>query len=163
MWRTCAVEAGHERALTAVVGTVTGGKERRHLPDFFLVGGDGLVTVVNVKPADGRAGPKVAEALGWAGAVFAERGWHQEIWTGASPVRVATCGSLPAIATPLASTRNSSGGGRNDSRAVAVGPAQGPCADEAKTSGEEAEHGRPEPKTARARGPFRGLRAPSPR
>ena len=44
-----------------------------------------------------------------------------------------------------------------------VGPVQAPCADGAKTSGQEAEHGRPEPKTARARGPFRGLRAPSPR
>lgn len=68
--------------LTAVVN----GRERSHVPDFLLVGRDGPVTVVNVKPADRLADPKVAEALAWAGATFAEQGWRHEIWTGASAV-----------------------------------------------------------------------------
>ena len=40
---------------------------RRHVPDFLLVDRDGGVTVVNVKPADQLAVPKVADALAWAG------------------------------------------------------------------------------------------------
>jgi hypothetical protein len=72
------------------------GKERNHVPDFLLMGGDAVVTVVNVKPADRLADPKVAEALGWAGAVFAERGWCHEIWTGASAVRLSNVRFLAA-------------------------------------------------------------------
>jgi len=60
--------------LTACVN----GRERNHVPDFLLLGGDGVVTVVNVKPSARLADPKVAEALDGR-AVFAERGWRHEI------------------------------------------------------------------------------------
>jgi hypothetical protein len=56
---------------------------RRHVPDFLLVDDHGVVTVVNVKPADRLTNPRVAASLGWAGKVFAERGWLHEIWSGA--------------------------------------------------------------------------------
>jgi hypothetical protein len=38
---------------------------RRHMPDFLLAGRDGGVRVVNVKPADQLAVPRVADALAW--------------------------------------------------------------------------------------------------
>ena len=82
--------------LTACVN----GRERNHVPDFLLLGGDGVVSVVNVKPSARLADPKVAEALGWAGAVFAERGWRHEIWTGASPVRLSNVRFLAAYRDP---------------------------------------------------------------
>ncbi|MDT3446421.1 TnsA-like heteromeric transposase endonuclease subunit [Pseudofrankia sp. BMG5.37] len=63
-----------------------GDRVRRHVPDFLLVDAAGLVTVVNVKPAEQLARPKVAEALGWAGRVFTEAGWRHEIWSGAPAV-----------------------------------------------------------------------------
>jgi len=65
------------------------GRMRRHVPDFLLVGRDGGACVVNVKPADQLAVPKVAEALAWAGEVFATRGWRHEIWSGTAPVPLA--------------------------------------------------------------------------
>ena len=82
--------------LTAYVN----GKERNHVPDFLLVGGDGVVTVVNVKPSDRLADPKVAEALRWAGDVFAERGWRHEIWTGAPAVQLSNVRFLAAYRDP---------------------------------------------------------------
>jgi hypothetical protein len=75
-------------------------QERNHVPDFLLVGGDGLVTVVNVKPADRLADPKVVGALGWAGAVFAERGWRHEIWSGVSGVLLSNVRHLAAYRDP---------------------------------------------------------------
>lgn len=60
------------------------GRRRRHVPDFLLVDADGGVNVVNVKPLEQLAEPKVAEALGWAAAVFAGRGWRHEVWSGES-------------------------------------------------------------------------------
>ena len=50
---------------------------------------DGGVRVVNVKPADQLEVPKVADALAWAGEVFAAPGWEHEIWSGAEPVLLA--------------------------------------------------------------------------
>jgi len=82
--------------LTACVN----GRERNHVPDFLLLGGDGVVNVVNVKPAGHLADPKVAEALRWAGAVFAERGWRHEIWTGASAVQLSNVRFLAAYRDP---------------------------------------------------------------
>ena len=67
---------------------------------FCSLGRDGVVSVVNVKPADRLADPKVAEALGWAGAVFAERGWRHEIWTGAPAVQLANVRFLAAYRDP---------------------------------------------------------------
>lgn len=64
------------------------GRTRRHVPDFLLIGRDGGVRVVNLKPADQLAVPKV-DALGWAGEVFTARGWRHEIWSGTVPVLLA--------------------------------------------------------------------------
>lgn len=61
------------------------GVRRRHVPDFLLLDADGVVTVVNVKPADQLVRPKVATALAWAGEVFAGKGWRHEVWSGAPP------------------------------------------------------------------------------
>lgn len=57
------------------------GRTRRHVPDFLLVDRSGVVTVVNVKPAELLGDPKVSEALAWAGSVFAGRGWVHEVWS----------------------------------------------------------------------------------
>lgn len=67
----------------------SGGRMRRHVPDFLLASRDGGVCVVNVKPADQLAVPKVAEALAWAGEVSAARGWRHEIWSGTEPAVLA--------------------------------------------------------------------------
>jgi hypothetical protein len=72
-----------------LVTAPSGGRVRRHVPDFLVIGRDCGVRVVNVKPADQLAVPKVAEALAWAGEVFADRGWEHEIWSGAAPVLLA--------------------------------------------------------------------------
>jgi hypothetical protein len=62
------------------------GKDRRHVPDFLLISKDGVVTVVNVKPADQMRRPKVVEALSWAGRLFADKGWRHEVWSGSDAV-----------------------------------------------------------------------------
>ncbi len=72
-----------------LVTAPSGGRVRRHVPDFLVIGRDGGVRVVNVKPADQLKVPKVADALAWAGEVFAARGWQHEIWSGAEPVFLA--------------------------------------------------------------------------
>ena len=76
------------------------GLRRRHVPDFLLLGADGLVTVVNVKPADQLARPKVAAALTWAGEVFTGRGWRHEVWSGAPPAVLANVRFLAAYRYP---------------------------------------------------------------
>lgn len=76
------------------------GVRRWHVPDFLLLGGGGVVTVVNVKPADQLVRPKVAPALGWAGEVFAERGWRHEVWSGASAGVLANVRFLAAYRYP---------------------------------------------------------------
>lgn len=77
-----------------------GGRERNHVPDFLLIDRMGLVTVVNVKPADRLADGKVSEALAWAGAVFGQRGWRHEIWTGTSAVVLTNVRFLAAYRNP---------------------------------------------------------------
>jgi len=72
-----------------LVSAPSGCRTRRHVPDFLIIDRDGGVCVVNVKPADQLAVPEVAEALAWAGEVFASRGWRHEIWSGAAPVLLA--------------------------------------------------------------------------
>jgi hypothetical protein len=47
------------------------------------------VTVVNVKPADRLSHSRVAEALTWVGELFADRGWHHEVWSTEQPTRMA--------------------------------------------------------------------------
>jgi hypothetical protein len=62
------------------------GRQRHHVPDFLLVSSDGVVTVVNVKPAHRLADPVVAEALDWPGVLLAGHGWRYEVWSGCDPV-----------------------------------------------------------------------------
>lgn len=57
--------------------------DRRHVPDFLLRRVDGSVVIVNVKPAEQLEVERIADALAWAGRVFRERGWEQEVWSGA--------------------------------------------------------------------------------
>lgn len=66
-----------------------GARVRRHIPDFLLLRRSGRAQVVNVKPAARLVRAKVADALGWAGRVFAGHGLAHEVWTGADPVRLA--------------------------------------------------------------------------
>lgn len=79
-----------------VAGPAEDGGTRRHVPDFLLADRDGGVTVVNVKPADRLADPKVARSLGWAASVFAARGWRHEVWSQAPPVMLANVRFLAA-------------------------------------------------------------------
>ena len=62
---------------------------RRHIPDFLLVDVEGIVTIVNVKPAERLARPKVKEALRWAAGLLGSRGWRCEVWSGTDPVAMA--------------------------------------------------------------------------
>ena len=82
------------------VSTEVEGVRRRHVPDFLLLDADGVVTVVNVKPADQLARPKVTAALAWAGEVFAERGWRHEVWSGASATVLGNVRFLAAYRYP---------------------------------------------------------------
>ncbi len=69
-----------------LVEAVVAGQTRRHVPDFALIDREGFVLIVNVKPPDRVGDPKVAATFGWAGHVFAARGWGHEVWTGAPEV-----------------------------------------------------------------------------
>jgi len=79
-----------------LVTSDAGRRRRRHVPDFLLIDADGLVSVVNVKPAEQLADPKVAEALGWAAGLFTGRGWRHEIWSGACVTLLANVRFLAA-------------------------------------------------------------------
>lgn len=59
------------------------GRRRRHVPDLLLVGRDGGVTVVDVKPASKLADKAVAEVFAWTDELVACRGWGFEVWSGA--------------------------------------------------------------------------------
>lgn len=65
-----------------------GARQRRHVPDLLLVGGDGQVTVVDVKAAHRRDNPQVRALMEWTRRVVALRGWGFEEWYGASRVRL---------------------------------------------------------------------------
>ena len=77
-----------------------GGRTRRHVPDFLLIDAAGLVTIVNVKPAEQMAVAKVAAALAWAGEVFTARGWRHEIWSGTCAVLLANVRFLAGYRHP---------------------------------------------------------------
>jgi hypothetical protein len=83
-----------------LVTAPSGGRMRRHVPDFLVMDRDGGVCVVNVKPADQLAVPEVAGALAWAGEVFTGRGWRHEIWSGAAPVLLANVRFLAGYRYP---------------------------------------------------------------
>lgn len=76
----------------------SGGERRRHVPDFLLLDAEGAVTVVNVKPADQLARPKVAAALAWAEKVFTGRGWRHEVWSGTSLTSPTTLANVRFLA-----------------------------------------------------------------
>lgn len=61
------------------------GVNRRHVPDFLLIGRDGTPTIVDVKPARLAGKPEVAEVLEWTGALLHQRGWRYEVWSGLTP------------------------------------------------------------------------------
>jgi hypothetical protein len=61
----------------------SGGRVRRHVPDFLLVTKAGTARLVNVKPAARLADPEIAEALAWPGVLARRRGWEYEVWSGA--------------------------------------------------------------------------------
>jgi hypothetical protein len=61
-----------------------GGRDRRHVPDLLLAGGDGTVTVVDVKAASRLGDPEVRAQFSWTSAVAASRGWGFEAWSGAA-------------------------------------------------------------------------------
>ena len=69
--------------LTGLLGKA----ERKHVPDYLLVGSDGVPTVVDVKLAEFAARPEVADVLGWTGRVLHAFGWRYEVWTGMPATR----------------------------------------------------------------------------
>lgn len=71
--------------LTATVS----GRIRRHVPDFLLVGADGGLQVVDVKPRARLAKPQVADVLAWAGEVIRASGWGFEVWSDPDPLLLA--------------------------------------------------------------------------
>jgi len=79
---------------------LVGGRARAHVPDFLLASASGVVRVVNVKPADQRARPEVAEALEWPREVFERRGWRHETWSGCDPVVLDNVRFLAAYRRP---------------------------------------------------------------
>lgn len=79
---------------------VVDGRRRAHVPDFLLASASGVVRVVNVKPADRLANPKVAEALAWPGVLVERHGWRYEIWSGCDPVVLDNVRFLAAYRRP---------------------------------------------------------------
>jgi len=65
-----------------------GGRRRRHVPDLLLVHADGLVTVIDVKPARRATETKFVEQFAWMRHLCSLRGWAFEVWTGSDPVFV---------------------------------------------------------------------------
>jgi hypothetical protein len=62
------------------------GRQRQHVPDFLLASPAGETCVVNVKPAQRLADPKVTEALAWPDELFTGHGWRYEVWSGCNPI-----------------------------------------------------------------------------
>ena len=98
--------ADHSRCIVHIaaqpfrVGALVDGAVRWHVPDFFLLHSDGSVTVVNVKPAERLADPKIAFSLGWAERVFLTHGWRHEVWSSADPVYLEKLHFLSAFRRP---------------------------------------------------------------
>ena len=76
------------------------GRMRHHVPDFLLVMESGVVQVVNVKPADLLADPKIKDALAWPGKVVEGHGWGYEVWCGADPIVLENVRFLAAYRRP---------------------------------------------------------------
>ncbi|MBW3537807.1 MAG: hypothetical protein KY395_08630, partial [Actinobacteria bacterium] len=67
------------------------GQTRRHVPDFALIDRQGLITIVNVKPASRLGDAKVAATLAWAGVALP--GWLQLLGRRPAP-------AVPGVAAP---------------------------------------------------------------
>ncbi|WP_405928063.1 TnsA-like heteromeric transposase endonuclease subunit [Streptomyces griseus] len=63
---------------------VVDGEIRRHVPDFLLVTGRGLV-IVDVKPRSRREVPAVVATSGWTRELVEARGWRYELWSEPPP------------------------------------------------------------------------------
>lgn len=61
------------------------GKARKHVPDYLIAHGDQSVCVVDVKPADKLALPKVRDSLGWSRRVFERHGWEYRVLSEPDP------------------------------------------------------------------------------
>jgi len=72
------------------------GAARRHVPDLLLSRNDGSFVVVDVKPADLVAHPKVEAVFGWTSRVCASQSWRYEVWTGADPIVLANVRQISA-------------------------------------------------------------------
>lgn len=71
-----------------------GDQRRRYVPDLLLVGADGAVTVVEVKPERNLADLRVISVTEWARRLVGERGWAFEVWSGVEAVLLANIAFL---------------------------------------------------------------------
>lgn len=76
------------------------GKTRHHVPDFLLIKTSGTVEIVNVKPADLLADPKIKGDLSWPGELINQHGWEYEVWSGDDPVLLSNVRFLAAYRRP---------------------------------------------------------------
>ena len=79
--------------------SVMDGQIRHHIPDFLLLGG-GRRQVVNVKPRESLANPKVRDTLAWAHGAPEQRAWATEVWSGTDPVLLANLRFLAGFRRP---------------------------------------------------------------
>ena len=79
--------------------SVTDGQIRHHIPDFLLLGA-GRPHIVNVKPQQSLANPKVRDTLAWAHGALEQRGWGTEVWSGTDPVFLANLRFLAGFRRP---------------------------------------------------------------
>lgn len=116
-----------------LIEATVSGEVRRHVPDFALIDREGLITIVNVKPASRLGDAKVAATLAWAGVAFGLRGWRHEVWTGAPEVLLANVRFLAGYRRPdrfdgallggvLAAVAEPASIGGVEARCSAVGP-----------------------------------------
>lgn len=61
------------------------GTTRRHVPDYLLVHADESACVVDVKPAEKLARPKVRDSLAWSRRVFEHHGWEYRVQSEPDP------------------------------------------------------------------------------
>lgn len=66
------------------------GKTRKHIPDYLIAHSDGSVCVLDVKPAEKLALPKVRDSLGWSRRVIEKHGWEYRIVSEPDPIVLAS-------------------------------------------------------------------------
>lgn len=62
---------------------------RRHVPDYLLLSRDGSARLVDVKPSDRLADPKVVAQFRWTRELCRAKGWGFEVWSGCDPLVMA--------------------------------------------------------------------------